>query len=79
MGNTVDVPAATYTNTTGDPFLDTHWVDPGFDASEHAFNYVRVLEIPAPRWTTYDAALLGIDLPDTVPAILQDRAYTLPI
>ncbi len=79
VGNTVDVPTATYTNTIGDPLLLAHWVDPDFDASEHAFYYVRVLEIPTPRWTTYDAAFFGIDLPDNVPATIQDRAYTSPI
>ncbi len=60
-----------------------HWpligTDPDFDPNEHAFYYVRVLEIPTPRWTTYDAAFFGIPLPDTVPATIQDRAYTSPI
>ena len=50
-----------------------------FDPGEHAFYYVRVLEIPTPRWTTYDAAFYGIDLPDNVPATLQDRACTSPV
>ncbi len=79
VGNTVDVAKATYTNSIGDPLLGTHWVDPDFDPNEHAFYYVRVLEIPTPRWTTYDAAFFGIDLPKGVPATLQDRAYTSPI
>ena len=79
VGNTVDVANATYTNTIGHALLGAHWTDPDFDASEHAFYYVRVLEIPTPRWTTYDAAFFGIDLPTNVPATIQDRAYTSPI
>ena len=79
VGNTVDVASASYTNTIGDPLLAAHWGDPDFDPSEHAFYYVRVLEIPTPRWTTYDAAFFGIDLPNGVPATIQDRAYTSPI
>ena len=79
VGNTVDIPSATFTNTIGDALLTAHWEDPDFDANEHAFYYVRVLEIPTPRWTTYDAAFFGIDLPDIVPATIQDRAYTSPI
>jgi hypothetical protein len=75
----VDIPTATYTNTIGDAVLAAHWVDPAFDPRENAFYYVRVLEIPTPRWTTFDAAFFGIPLPDTVPATIQDRAYTSPI
>ncbi len=79
VGNTVDVATATYTNTIGDAFLIAYWKDPDFDPNEHAFYYVRVLQIPTPRWTTYDAAFFGIDRPDNVPATIQDRAYTSPI
>ncbi len=79
VGNTVDVATATYSNTIGDAVFAAHWQDPDFDPDESAFYYVRVLEIPTPRWTTYDAAFFGIDLPDNVPATLQDRAYTSPI
>jgi hypothetical protein len=79
VGNTVDVEKATYTNGIGDPFLTAHWQDLDFDPAERAFYYVRVLEIPTPRWTTYDAAYFGIDRPSNVPATLQDRAYTSPI
>ena len=79
VGNTVDIPTATYTNTIGNAVLAAHWQDPDFDLNESAFYYVRVLEIPTPRWTTYDAAFYGIDLPDNVPATIQDRAYTSPI
>ncbi len=79
VGNTVDVATATFTNTIGDALLAAHWEDPNFDPSESAFYYVRVLEIPTPRWTTYDAAFFKIDLPANVPATIQDRAYTSPI
>ncbi|MDW4549265.1 DUF3604 domain-containing protein [Defluviimonas sp. D31] len=79
VGNTVDVPSATYTNAIGDPFLDTFWEDPDFDPNQRAFYYVRVLEIPTPRWTTYDAAFFGVDLPDGIEPTHQERAYTSPI
>ena len=70
---------ATHTNTIGDMHLAAYWTDPDFDPAESAFYYVRVLEIPTPRWTTYDAAFYGIERPDNVPATIQDRAYTSPI
>jgi hypothetical protein len=79
VGNTVDVENARYSNTIGDSILTAHWVDPDFDAEQSAFYYVRVIEIPTPRWTTYDAAFYNIDRPSNVPATLQDRAYTSPI
>ncbi len=79
VGNTVDVATATFTNTIGDAVMAAHWGDPDFDPNESAFYYARVLEIPTPRWTTFDAAFFGIDLPDNVPATIQDRAYTSPI
>ncbi len=79
VGTTVDIPTATYTNSIGDAVMAAHWEDPDFDPAQHAFYYVRVLEIPTPRWTTHDAAFFGIDLPDTVPPTVQDRAYTSPI
>lgn len=79
VGNTVDVENATYTNSIGEAILTAFWEDPDFDAKQNAFYYVRVLEIPTPRWTTYDAAYYGVPLPDKVPATQQDRAYTSPI
>jgi hypothetical protein len=56
-----------------------YWKDPAFDPTQRAFYYVRVLEIPTPRWTTYDAAFLGVALPEGVPPTQQERAYTSPI
>ena len=79
VGNTVNVEAATYTNAIGDPFLQAYWKDPDFDAAQNAFYYVRVLEIPTPRWTTYDARYFGVNLPEGVPTSIQERAYTSPI
>jgi Protein of unknown function (DUF3604) len=76
VGTTVNVAKATFTNTIGAPMLAAHWRDPDFDPNERAFYYVRVLEIPTPRWTTYDAAKFGVKLPSRVPATVQDRAYT---
>ncbi len=79
VGNTVDIPTATYTNTIGDAVMSAYWQDPEFDPKVPAFYYVRVIEIPTPRWTTYDAAFFAIKLPDNVPPTIQDRAYTSPI
>ena len=79
VGSTVDIETATYTNSIGDPVMSAYWQDPEFDPDQAAFYYVRVLEIPTPRWTTHDAAFFGIPLPDRVPSTVQDRAYTSPI
>lgn len=79
VGTTVDVKEAAYTNSIGEPYLATHWKDPAFDPKQRAFYYVRVIEIPTPRWTTYDAKYFGVSLPTDVPASIQDRAYTSPI
>ena len=79
VGNTVDVKTATYSNDIGAINLQTIWEDPEFDASLSAFYYLRVLEIPTPRWTTYDAAELKVDLATDVPATIQERAWSSPI
>ena len=79
VGNTVDVENAQYRNDIGAVELAKLWTDPDFDPDERAFYYARVLEIPTPRWTTYDAAYFGVELPDEVPRVQQDRAYTSPI
>ncbi len=79
VGNTVDAKRANWTNTIGDPELITVWKDPDFDPAQRAFYYARVIEIPTPRWTTYDAVRYGITLPPEVPVSIQERAYTSPI
>ena len=79
VGNTVDRESATFSNSIGAPILAGYWQDPDFDPSQHAFYYVRVIEIPTPRWTTYDAKVFGVTIPDDVPVTVQDRAYTSPI
>lgn len=79
VGNTVDVKNATYTNSIGAVELKKVWRDPAFDASLHAFYYARVLQIPTPRWTTYDAKKLGVPPPNWVASTVQERAWTSPI
>lgn len=79
VGDTVNAKEATYTNSIGAPYLSAYWKDPSFDPKQRAFYYVRVLEIPTPRWTTYDAKVFGVELPKDVPASTQERAYTSPI
>ncbi|MGI9478728.1 MAG: DUF3604 domain-containing protein, partial [Hyphomicrobiaceae bacterium] len=79
VGNTVNVEQATYDNSIGEAALEAHWKDTEFDPTQRAFYYVRVLEIPTPRWTTFDAKVFGVELPKEVPATLQERAYTSPI
>jgi hypothetical protein len=59
--------------------LTTIWANPDFDAMESAFYYVRVLEIPTPRWLLYDKVRLGAEIPDHVELIHQERAYTSPV
>ncbi len=79
VGSTVDLENATWTNTIGSPELISVWKDPDFDAKLKAFYYVRVMEIPTPRWTAYDAKRFGNKpLPGTRMTIVE-RAYTSPI
>lgn len=79
VGNTVDIKNATWTNTIGDPELITVWKDPDFDPKQKAFYYARVIEIPTPRWTAYDAKRFNVEMPKEVPMVTQERAYTSPI
>ena len=79
VGSTVDVKKATYTNAIGSTELMGTWTDPDFDPARPALYYVRVLEIPTPRWTTYDAVRNDLALLDDVPATIQERAWTSPI
>jgi hypothetical protein len=79
IGSTVDVANANWTNTIGASELGVVWSDPAFDAKQKAFYYARVIEIPTPRWTAYDAFRFGIKMPPEVPMTTQERAYTSPI
>ncbi len=79
VGNTVDVANANWTNTIGASELGTVWTDPDFDPNKRAFYYARVIEIPTPRWSTYDAFRFGIEIPKGAPTSTQERAYTSPI
>jgi hypothetical protein len=79
VGNTVDLAGATWTNTIGAPEMIAVWEDPEFDPSQPAFYYVRVLEIPTPRWTAYDARYYGVDMPEGARMMEQERGYTSPI
>ncbi len=79
VGTTVDVANATYTNTIGAAALSAYWKDPTFDAKQRAFYYVRVIQIPSPRWTAYDQKRYGIKMSDEVPMTVTNRAYTSPI
>jgi Protein of unknown function (DUF3604) len=79
VGNTVDVPNATYSNSIGAPELIKVWKDPDFDPALRAFYYVRVIEIPTPRWTAYDAKYFGVKMPPEVLMTTTERAYTSPI
>jgi hypothetical protein len=79
VGNTVDVKNATWSNSIGSPELIAVWSDPDFDPKESAFYYARVIEIPTPRWTAYEAKRFKVEMPPEVPMTTQERAYTSPI
>ena len=80
VGDTVDLSIPTWTNTIGSAQLATFWEDPDFDATQRSFYYVRVIEIPTPRWTAYDVARYKIkNMPKNVKLKTQERAYTSPI
>jgi len=79
VGNTVDVASATWTNAIGAAELSAAWKDPAFDPKQRALYYARVIEIPTPRWTAYDARRFGVAMAPEVPMTMQERAYTSPI
>jgi len=79
VGNTVDLKTATYTNSIGSAELMGSWTDPDFNPKDGALYYVRVLLIPTPRWSTYDAVRAGLPLLEGVPATVQERAWSSPI
>jgi len=79
VGNTVDIKAATYTNTIGAVELIGYWEDPDFDPQSYVTYYARVIEIPTPRWSTYLAAKHNLPVNKTVDATIQERAWTSPV
>jgi hypothetical protein len=79
VGNTVDAKTGSYKNSIGSPELSAVWKDPEFDAAVNAFYYARVIEIPTPRWSTRDAAKLGVEIPGGLPVSIQERAWSSPI
>jgi hypothetical protein len=79
VGDTVDMRTATWTNTIGAPELSAVWRDPEFNPRQRAFYYARVIEIPTPRWTCFDAVRFGLTLPPEVPETVQERAWSSPI
>jgi len=79
VGNTVDVEGASYLNSIGAAELRAVWTDPNFDPAHRASYYARVLEIPTPTWQAYDSNFFDVDMPDEVPMMHQERAYTSPI
>ena len=79
VGSTVDVENATWTNTIGASELVKVWKDPDFDPKQRAFYYARVIEIPTPRWTAYDAKRFGVKPPEGTRMTITERAYTSPI
>jgi hypothetical protein len=79
VGNTVNLEDASFVNSIGDAELRAVWEDPDFDPNQRAVYYTRVLEIPTPTWQAHDAAFYGVDMPEEVPMMHQERAYTSPI
>jgi hypothetical protein len=79
VGDTVDLSIPSWTNTIGASELGAVWTDPEWDPLQPAFYYACVTEIPTPSWTAYDAVKFSLDLPDAIPLIIQERAYTSPI
>lgn len=79
VGNTVDTENTTYSNSIGASELTAVWTDPEFDAEQRVFYYVRVIQIPTPRWTAYDAKYFGAVIDPRAPKTIQDRAYSSPI
>ena len=79
IGNSVNIKTASYTNTIGSPTLSVFWQDPEFNINQPAFYYTRVLQIPTPRHSLYDAVALGMERADGFPDTIQERAYTSSI
>jgi Protein of unknown function (DUF3604) len=79
LASTVNIKQASYSNSIGAASLGTLWEDPDFDAQQHALYYARVIEIPTPRWTAYDAKYFELELPENIPMVTRERVYSSPI
>ena len=79
VGDSVDLKTGAYKNTIGAAAFTTTWKDPEFNPRKPAVYYARVLEIPTPRWSTLLAIRSHLPIPKTVPATIQERAWTSPI
>ena len=79
VGSTVNVNDASYRNAIGSPEISATWSDPDFTQTERAVYYIRVLQIPTPRWTVYDANFYEQELPEKPPLVIEERAYSSPI
>lgn len=79
VASTVDVSQASYTNSVGEVSFSVFWEDPDFNSKQSAFYYARVIEIPTPRWTAYDAKYFEVDPPENTPMVTQERVYSSPI
>ncbi|MGI9293665.1 MAG: DUF3604 domain-containing protein, partial [Pseudomonadales bacterium] len=79
IGDTVNLETLEYATDKGASQLTAVWTDPDFDAAQNAFYYARVLEIPTPRWSSFDAKELGIPVPEDLHKTIQERAYSSPI
>jgi len=79
VGNTVDIPNATWSNSISSPYLVGYWKDPAFSVKESALYYVRVIEVPTPRWTAYDTKFFNVKMPEGTKTQLQERAFTSQI
>ncbi len=77
--STVDLETVSFANSVGNGHLEVVWQDPDFNPNHRAFYYARVLEIPTPRWSEYDRARFGFEVPEDAPREVQDRAYSSPI
>jgi hypothetical protein len=79
VGNSIDPVTLETANTIGAAQLSAVWTDPDFNPAHNAFYYARVIEIPTPRWSAFDAKALGIDHPTDLPATIQEQAFSSPI
>jgi hypothetical protein len=79
LRSTVNVEKASYSNTIGAVSFSTVWEDPDFNPQQQAFYYARVIEIPTPRWTAYDANYFNLDAADNIPMVTRERVYSSPI